>query len=280
MKIRTDFVTNSSSSSFMVDLEMKFQKGETILLSCADCTGDYESKYLYVRATDSDGNDIVRNSVGCSEDDDFSYYDVSDIIGDIEFGHLNLAEVLEEENINQLIKTIENAFSINPPSEHKAQDEYEYDEEDEELEILEDYDEETLERILEAKDTLRKIAEDSHEFLIRNFTSKDDVKELSLSMEFGGRGEFLASRENILEKIFGWSDSSDVLDILEEKSDQETTLKELKELPCMKHMSEESILQIIRFWNECDYAPGMCNIGQNLEDGKVRLSIEFDEDCW
>ena len=231
MKIRTDFVTNSSSSSFMVNLEMKFQKGETILLNCADCTGDYESKYLYVKATDGDGNDIVRNSVGCSEDDDFSYYDVNHIIGDIEFGHLNFAEALEEENISKLIKTLENAFSINPSSEHKENDED--GEEDEELEILEDYDEETLERILEAKDTLQKIADDSHEFLIRNLTSKDDVKEISLSMEFGGRGEFLASREHILEKIFGWSDSSDVLDILEEKSDQETTLKELKELPCM-----------------------------------------------
>ena len=247
-------------------------------MNCEDWTGDYESKYLHVTATDADGSDIFSDGVGCSEDDDFSYYDVSHIIGDIEFGHLNLAEALEEENISKLIKTLENAFSINPSSEHKAQDED--DEEDEELEILEDYDEETLERILEVKDTLQKIADDSHEFLIRNLTSKDDVKELSLSMEFGGRGEFLASREHILEKIFGWSDSSDVLDILEEKSDQETTLEALKELPCMKHMSEESILQIIRFWNECDYDPAMCYIRQALEDGKVRLSIEFDEDCW
>ena len=87
----------------------------------------------------------------------------------------------------------------------------------------------------------------------------------------------------LLRKLFSWNDRDDICDILEEKEDEETTLENLKELSCMNGMSEQAILELIRFWKQCDngdYIPGMCLIVQKLEDGEVKLSISVDDDCW
>ena len=278
MKIRTDFVTNSSSSSFIVNLTMELKNGTSIVLDSEDWSGDYECKCLHVTAEDAEQSKLFEEVVLFEESDDFFYCDVTEYIGDIQFSHLNLAEVLHYEDVNQCIEKIERAFVIPVSSENMQKDiELEDLEEDcEEDDSFEQYDEATQEAILEAKANIEKIANVTHAFLKDNLTSIQDIKEISLCMEFGGRGEFLAGPEGILDKIFGY-DSWEIQEILEEQEDESVTLEALKQLPCMKHMSEQAILEIIHFWNTCDYAPCGCNIGQELEDGEVRFSISFDE---
>lgn len=281
MKIRTDFVTNSSSSSFTVNLNMELKNGTSLVIDSEDWSGDYESKCLHIRAEDANKSKLFEEAVVFEENDDFFYYDVSHFVGDIQFGHLNLAEVLSCEDISEGTKKIEQAFITLSSVDDMQEDLDEYEDEDfeEEEEGLEQYDEDTQEAILEAKAKIEKIADFVHTFFHENVTDKDDIQEMSLSMEFGGRGEFLAGPEEILDKIFGWR-NSDVWDILEEQEDEETTLENLKALSCTKGMSEQAILELIHFWKECDYTPGMCNIGQELEDGEIRFSISVDEDCW
>ena len=277
MKVRTDFVTNSSSSSFVVNLSMELKNGTSLTIDTGDCSGDFESKDLCVKAEDASKTKIFEEAVFFDESDDFFYYDVNDFVGDIQFGHLNLAEVLCCKDISESTKKIEQAFLT-----VGALDAFEEDNEDESA-IFEQYDEATKEVILQAKEKIEKIAEFLHIFFSENIKSKEDIKKISVSMEASGRGEFLAEPVELLRKLFGWNDRDDVCDILEEKEDEETTLENLKELSCMNGMSEQAILELIRFWKQCDngdYIPGMCLIVQKLEDGEVKLSISVDDDCW
>ena len=111
--------------------------------------------------------------------------------------------------------------------------------------------------------------------LEEHLTDPADVESVTVDMEFSGRGEFLRDAEDILSKVFPWSQHTAITDILKQDADP---LKALQALNFMKQFTPSSVAALVDFWKACNTPPDICNIRQTiLPNGQIHMTIDCEE---
>ena len=198
-------------------------------------------------------------------------WEVSEAI-ELDVAPLNLSEISSATTLKSLISAITKPFGLDC---HMAAESADDEEDDEEYE--DEYeDEETAVIIEEIKSRFNAMVDNCTSLLETHLTKTSDLKDARISMEFSGRGEFLADQDEILQRIFGWSQKEEILVILSE-DDEGDIIEKLKSLEYLKNFTEESLKALINFYKNCDCAPDECNIVQQLQsDGKIDLTISWE----
>lgn len=276
MKFRTDFVTNSSSSSFVVDLDLQLLDGTTISISGHEDSGDYDGEGCSFVAKDATGKTIASGECDPFEycrtemeifDPDEIPYEVMENI-DVSPSTVNLIKISSASSIKTLIAAITKPFGLDrhyePAEMDEEEDEYEYEDED------------AAEIIEQLMEKFNAMVDDCGAVLNTHLTKASDLKHATVSMEFSGRGEFLADPDEIIAHVFDRKQKNEVVDILSE-DDEEAILENLRKLKYLKNFSDEALSTLLDFWKSCDCAPCECNITQTLRaDGKIDLSITWN----
>lgn len=198
MKIRTDFVTNSSSSAFCVSFKMKFRNGVELSCSFEDDWGDKDMSEikvgdhsLYVEKCDEyaviDGErlEIIPDELGGISPYDVSVWDVGGNVREHSATDVDLSSVrTEEELLSQLVRLCE-------------LDDDHFDESKAEIEIFSDGDSENTKALI--LQNLREIGVRASEWqeamrdviariLDEGFRTWDDVAEATVEFEDKGWG--------------------------------------------------------------------------------------------
>ena len=130
----------------------------------------------------------------------------------------------------------------------------------------------------EALDKKNETLETMKHNFTQNLTGKvqtiSDMKEVSLTVEFGGRGEFLKGADDVIGTIFGYSNFLKIEEIISKCEKEELIKNELSGLDFMKHFTEESIDGVIKFVREHGRESVECTVTQKLlENGMVSMEI-------
>ena len=119
------------------------------------------------------------------------------------------------------------------------------------------------------------MADDCDSVLNTHIKKVSDLKKATINMEFGGFGEFLKTPDEILECIFGYSENDRILKILS-GDDENEIIEKLQSLKYLEKLTKESLESLVDFWKNCNEAPDMCEVTQELQpDGMIELTISW-----
>ena len=265
MKIRSDFVTNSSSSSFMISLNMNLADGFSLCMEAEQWSGDDDSFEYLLRAESADGD-----SEELAEVQAYGYEEL-DNVGKLNV--LDLVKIADAPKVDAMISAITKSLCYEDDFAEDALD-YTADPDcidPEELDDLYDDFDEDISEIFPAGEI--------REFLEAHLTKKKDLKEITMEIELGGFGEGIPNAEEIISYLFGNSAGADVENALEtcleEELEDEEALETLREMKLFKRFTDDSLLALLHLMAE-EYL-GAVRVKIHLNT-KGKISMEISEE--
>ena len=279
MKIRTDFVTNSSSSSFVVELSVNLKNGADVKLGYDSVVIMDQPERDQISLEVNNPNDFCMQA-SC---DPYEYfrenlgtYEVPyEISGKFDYygsSYVELAKIATLKNVDELISAITAPFGLDKPIEDLDSDE-EYDEEyDEECDEYTNDRRAEMEKeaFYELKYTHNEMVSTCDDFFKKNLTNSDDIDSITLITTFC---DFCNDEQ--LEFLF--NDCSDLYDFFEiidsDDMDTDELIIESKKLPSLAKYTDNAIKNIIEF-HKADDTYKECTITQRLTPNGIELTIE------
>ena len=284
MKYRLDFVTNSSSSSYIVNFNVNSGNIEFGFEDSMFYGDEPGSTLYYVERETKEGapnqtycadfNPVAELlESGLVEDPyDIPTYRLEEISGlDLSVaGDLNLSNYADMTSK----KRAEALAAVMGVAGREAADDSEDDEGDYEYD---DYDEEVSEGAVEVYtrtgERLRTAKQRFADMLLRCWNDSFSGT-VTLSLQAEGWGEETPTAESVLRAVFG--DMYKLEPILgSEGIDEETAVGMLAAEPCLKNVDRESVRKLYKFYRDCDYEYEPIEFIQTLKDGKVNYEITY-----
>ena len=284
MKFRSDFVTNSSSSSFVVELDVNIGKDKSVHFERSQQYGDYDGTDIFARI--NDGKDEFKKGVDIQtlmdevdmgvEDDDIG--EMIECFPSILFEgagvgledwNLNLNNFVKENSMSRFKKALaSNFYGIKDENADDEEDEWDEDE---------DYGWFDSDKAKEIADAIRKsvAAIDKRcSAVFEAVTERKQISSMKIRTTFDGWGECTPYRDDILERIYGTQEAQEILEICA-CEDKEEAIEELKALSCLDHVANDSLGSLFDFVQNFEYE-ATCDFVQRYEAGKeIEYSIDY-----